>query len=270
MEIKKDKQISVVRACKIIKLERSMYYYSSVKDDSEVEEKLRWYAEKYSTRGFPEYYKRIRKEGLKWNHKRVRRVYRNLGMSKRKRVKRRLQNPEKQPLLQPLEPNMTWSMDFMQDSLESGRRFRTLNITDDYNREALAVDPEYSFASEKVVSTLKRVIEWRGKPEAIRSDNGPEFTAKSFKEFCEMFGITHKLIQKGKPMQNGYIERFNRTYREDVLDSMIFSNLNQVREETSKWMEDYNEKHPHSSLSDMSPREFLNSKAKKKMSTLAL
>ncbi len=247
-----------------------MYYYRSVKDDTEVEEKLRWYASHYPTRGLPEYYKRIRREGLQWNHKRVRRVYRNLGMSRRKRAKRRLPNPEKQSLLQPLEANLTWSMDFMHDSLESGRRFRTLNIIDDYNREALAVDAEYSISSTKLVEAVKRVIEWRGKPESIRSDNGPEFTASAFQEFCESYGIIHKPIQKGKPMQNGYIERFNRTYREDVLDSMIFSNLNQVREETSKWMEDYNEKHPHSSLSDLSPREFLNSKAKKKMSTLAL
>ena len=98
-----------------------MYYCRSVRDDNEVEAKLRRYAGEYPTRGFPEYSKRIRKEGYEWNHKRVRRVYRKPEMSKRKRVKRRLQNPEKQSLLQPLEANLTWSMDFMHDSLESGR-----------------------------------------------------------------------------------------------------------------------------------------------------
>jgi putative transposase len=121
MEIHEEEQISVVRACKIMKLERSMYYCRSVRDDNEVEAKLRRYAGEYPTRGFPEYSKRIRKEGYEWNHKRVRRVYRKPEMSKRKRVKRRLQNPEKQSLLQPLEANLTWSMDFMHDSLESGR-----------------------------------------------------------------------------------------------------------------------------------------------------
>ena len=269
-EIKEEKHISVARACRIISLERTMYYYRSVKDDTEVEEKLRWYAEQFPTRGFPEYFKRMRKEGLPWNHKRVNRVYKKLGMSKRKRYKRRIPNREKKALLQPIHPNLTWSMDFMHDVLESGRKFRTLNIIDDYNREALAVEADYSFTSERVVQTLGQLIEFRGKPKEIRSDNGPEFIAKAFEGFCENSGITHLSIQKGKPMQNGFIERFNRTYREDVLDATIFENLNQVREVTELWMRDYNENHPHSSLANMSPKEFLKSKAEKKLSTLAL
>jgi putative transposase len=241
-----------------------MYYYEQVKDDSEVEEKLRMYGEKLPARGFPEYYKRIRREGLKWNHKRVRRVYRKLGMARRRKIKRRIPNPEKTTLLQPLRHNLTWSLDFMEDRLENGRKFRTLNILDDFNREALTIEVDYSFPAYKVVKLVKRVIEWRGKPEEIRSDNGTEFIAKDFEVFCENSGIAHIRIQKGKPTQNSYVERFNRTFREDVLDMNIFENIHQVREKTEEFLVDYNNEHPHDSLGGMSPIEFMNNRNQKK------
>ena len=263
-EIHVEEKVSIARACRIINLDRSMYYYESVKDDSEVEEKLRYYGEKLPARGFPEYYNRIRNEGLKWNHKRIRRVYRKLGMAHRRKIKRRIPNPEKRVLLQPIAPNITWSMDFMEDRLENGRRFRTLNIIDDYNREALAIEVDYSFTSYKVIKIIKRIMEWRGKPDEIRSDNGTEFIAKDFEVFCENSEIKHVRIQKGKPTQNSYIERFNRTYREDVLDMNIFENIHQVREKTEEFMEDYNNDHPHDSLGKMSPIEFMKEKYIKK------
>jgi putative transposase len=263
-EVTEEESISIARACRIVELDRSMYYYESVKDDLEVEEKLRYYAMYLPARGFPEYFKRIRKEGLLWNHKRVKRVYNKLKMSHRRKVKRRIPNPAKQVLLQPIEPNLTWSLDFMEDRLENGRKFRTLNIIDDYNREALAIEVGYSFPSVRVIEMLNQVIEWRGKPEELRSDNGPEFIAKAFEGFCENSGIYHVRIQKGKPTQNGYIERFNRTYREDVLDMNIFENLNQVREKTEEFILDYNNYHPHESLGNCSPIEFLKCKNKEK------
>ncbi len=239
-----------------------MYYYESVKDDREVEEKLRSYAANpiLSNRGCPEYYNRIRKEGYKWNHKRVERIYKKLGMNKKKKYKKRISNPQRQALVQPLKANLTWSMDFMEDRLENGRKVRTLNILDDYNRQGLAVEVEHSFPSQRVVQALKRVIEWRGKPENIRTDNGTEFVAKAFEGFCANSGITHVPIQKGKPMQNGFVERFNRSYREGVLDAYIFQTLDQVRDETYKWLEDYNNNHPHDSLGDKTPIEFLHSR----------
>jgi putative transposase len=246
-----------------------MYYYKSTRDDDVVEKKLRWYAEYYPARGFPEYFKRIRKEGFNWNHKRVRRVYKKLGMNHCRKTTKRISNPEKQVLLQPLSPNITWSIDFMEDRLLNGRKFRTFNIIDDYNREVLNITVDYSFSSEKVVETLKQVIHWRGQPESIRSDNGTEFTAKAFEGFCSKFCIKHMRIQKGKPMQNGYIERFNRTYREDVLNMNIFENIYHVRDLTDKFTEDYNFRHPHASLANMTPIEFYN-KHSKKMSNFAL
>ena len=240
-----------------------MYYYEYVNNDAEVEEKLRMYAEKLPARGFPEYYKRIRREGLEWNHKRVRRVYIKLGMARRRKMKRRIPNPEKRSLLQPVRHNLTWSLDFMEDRLENGRKFRVFNIIDDYNREALAIEVDFSFPAYKVVKLVERVIEWRGKPEEIRTDNGTEFIAKDFEVFCENSGIAHVRIQKGKPNQNGFVERFNRTYREDVLDMNIFENKNQVREKTEEFLEDYNNEHPHDSLGNMSPIEFMKNKQMK-------
>lgn len=237
-------------------MNRSMLYYQSTKDDSQVENKLYEYAEKLPTRGFDEYFKRIRKEGLIWNHKRVKRVYTKLGLNKRRRIKRRLPPNEKHPLVQPLQPNLTWSMDFMHDVLENGRKVRTLNILDDYNREALRIAVGYSFPAEEVVRIVSELCEWRGAPQQIRTDNGPEFIAQVFEEFCKGH-IEHIKIQKGKPSQNAYIERFNRSYREDVLDAHIFTSLAELEEETERWVEDYNANHPHASLGDKSPWEFM-------------
>jgi putative transposase len=212
-----------------------MYYYQSIRDDSAVESKLREYAQNrvLSNRGCGEYYKRIRKEGIIWNHKRVERVYKKLGMNRKRKIKRRIPNPEKKVLLQPLEKNLTWSMDFMEDRLENGRKVRVLNILDDYNREAIEIKVEHSFPSNRVVDILCQTIEWRGKPKNIRTDNGTEFIAKAFEGFCMNSGIEHLRIQKGKPNQNGYVERFNRSYREGVLDAYIFETMDQVRSETA-------------------------------------
>jgi putative transposase len=251
-------KISIVRACRIMELDRSMFYYASTRDDQEVEDKLNSYVESklLCNRGCPEYYKRMRREGIKWNHKRVERVYRKMGLSRRRKKKRRIPNPEKRPLVQPDLRNDTWSMDFVEDRLENGRKIRTLNILDDHNREALAMEVSFSFPAERVIQVLSQCIEWRGKPKKIRSDNGTEFIAMKTKEFFTNSHIEHIPIQKGKPSQNGYVERFNRSYREGVLDAYILTTIHQAREETLIWMEDYNNNHPHESLGDKPPAEY--------------
>lgn len=151
----------------------------------------------------------------------------------------------KEPLVVPQHANHTWSADFMRDVLEYGRRFRILNVIDDYNREALGTEPAYSLPAERVVEKL---IEWRGKPSQIRTDNGPEFLSQAFCSFCTKHDITIQYIQPGKPSQNGFIERFNRTFRGDVLDAYLFNDISQVRILANKWREDYNNYHPHSAL----------------------
>jgi putative transposase len=190
----------------------------------------------------------------------VRRVYLLLGMNKRKRVRKRLAARVKMPLVVPLTFNDTWSMDFMHDALINGRKFRTLNIIDDFNREALAIEPYFSIGSNKVVSVLKRMVFERGKPRMIRVDNGPEFISSMLNEWCIENGIKLHYIQPGKPTQNSYIERFNRSYRQDVLDVHLFEDLMQVRMYTEDFIDDYNVHRPHESLEDLSP---INYKLKK-------
>jgi len=252
-EVKTEASISTVRACRIIGISKSAVYYKSRKDDSEVIAKLQNLAEKHPTRGFGVYYGRIRNEGLIWNHKRVKRVYDLLKLNIRRKHKRRLPNREKLPLERPTSVNQKWSMDFMSDALTDGRKFRTFNLIDDFNREVLAVEADTSLPAKRVVRVLERVIWERGKPSFIRVDNGPEFISSTLGAFCKDQGIILQFIKPGKPMQNGFVERLNRTYREDVLDAYLFNNLKQVKAITEEWQADYNAYHPHKSLHGLSP-----------------
>lgn len=230
-----------------------MYYYASVKDDSFVISKLEQLALNKPKEGQDKFYNRIRNEGLKWNHKRVERVYRMMGLNTRKRGKRRIPARVKQPLIVPISLNDTWSMDFMHDTLMNGRKFRVLNIIDDFNREALRIEPHFNIGSNLVVKVLERLIVERGQPRAIRVDNGPEFIAAALTEWCFERNIKLLHIQPGKPMQNGYIERFNRSYRNDVLDANLFESIYQARELSDEFLEDYNHHRPHESLGNISP-----------------
>jgi putative transposase len=234
-------------------LSRSVYYYQSHRDDRAVIDKLQVMAEQRPTEGFWKIYYRIRKEGLIWNHKRIHRVYKLLKFNIKRKGKRRL--PAR--ILQPLEVvqriNASWSMDFMTDSLLSGRKFRTLNLMDDYNREALAIEVDTSLPAERVIRVLEQVTEWRGKPARIRVDNGPEFISTALGMWCEDKGINLQFIQPGKPTQNAYIERFNGSFRRDVLDAYLFEDIAQIRNLSEEWMEDYNNHRPHDALNGRSP-----------------
>lgn len=235
---------------------RSGYYYRSRKDDSEVVQKLQELAEKNPTHGFRKMFGYLRREGRGWNHKKVYRVYKLLKMHKRRKMKRRLPTREKQPLAQPVNINSSWSMDFMSDSLASGRKIRTFNVLDDCSREVLAIDIASSIPSERVVRTLNSLIEWRGRPAMIRVDNGPEFTGHCFSKWAEEHGIKIHYIQPGKPMQNGFIERFNGTYRKEVLDAYLFFEIDEVITITDNWIQEYNENRPHESLGNKTPAEW--------------
>ncbi len=147
-------------------------------------------------------------------------------------------------------------MDFMSDSLTGNKRFRTFNVIDDGSREVLGIEIDTSLSSCRIVRVLEKIIEYRGKPAAIRTDNGPEFTSAYFEQWCHQHDIRLQYIQPGRPMQNGYIERFNRLYREAVLDAYIFEDLYQVRELTDVWIEEYNQRRPHESLKNMTPCEW--------------
>jgi putative transposase len=248
-----EQTISVSRACKIVHLTRSMYYYTSQRDDSEIIQKLNELAEKYPTRGFDTYYGKIRMQGLVWNRKRVLRVYRSLNLKMRRKRKRRLPTRIKKTLEIPATLNETWSVDFMSDALTNGRRFRVLNVIDDHNREALINEAYFSIPAERLVDALKRLIIDRGKPKTIRTDNGPEFISKVFAEYCTKNAIAIQYIQPGKPAQNAYIERFNRTFREDVLDAYLFGSIQEVNDKAYEWQIEYNQSHPCKGLNGLSP-----------------
>jgi putative transposase len=249
--------VSVSRACKLTRLSRSQYYYRSVKDDGEVIAELQKLANDHPTYGFRKLFAYLRRAGHSWNHKKVYRVYRSLKMNKRRKGKRRLPQRVKQPLEQQGMINQSWSMDFMSDTLVNGRKFRTLNIIDDCNREVLAIEIDTSLSSRRVIRTLEQVIDWRGKPKVIRVDNGPEYTSKDFEWWCRDRQITIQFIQPGRPMQNGFIERFNGSYRKEILDAYVFFELNEVRTLTMQWIEEYNTKRPHEGLGNATPREWL-------------
>lgn len=219
-------------------------------------------AEQYPTRGFDAYYGKIRLAGLEWNRKRVLRIYRSLNLKMRRKRKRRLPTRIKAMLSTPNQVNQTWSMDFMSDSLTNGRRFRILNIMDDCNREALLNEAYYSIPAQRLVVRLKELIDERGKPQIIRTDNGPEFISKTFTLFCQENNIDIQFIQPGKPAQNAYIERFNRTFREDVLDAYLFETIEEVNALAFQWQMDYNQNHPHKALNGLSPWIYMNEKLK--------
>jgi putative transposase len=208
-------------------------------------------------RGFGKLFELVRRRGRRWNHKRVYRVYCGLKLNKRRKGKRRLPTRNPAPLAVSQTMNECWSADFMSDALWDGRRYRTFNVVDDFNREALAIEVDFNLPAERVVRVLDRIAVVRGYPLKVRLDNGPELISVKLADWAEQHGVTLEFIKPGKPMQNGFIERFNRSYREAVLDLYVFQTLGEVRGQTEEWLKEYNEQRPHESLGNLTPREFL-------------
>lgn len=229
-------------------------HYQSVKDDNNLIRQLQHLAAKNPQEGFWKCYGRIRNQGTIINHKRVHRVYKKIGMPLRRKVKKRLPTRVKEPLAVPQSFTQTWSIDFMSDALSNGTKFRSFNVIDDYNREVLFIEIDYSLKSSRVIWVLKHLINRYGKPEKIRMDNGPEFVAKLAQSWSKANEIEFKYIQPGKPTQNAYVERFNKTYRGGILDAYLFDTIDEVREATQIWVDDYNNARPHDALGGISPR----------------
>jgi putative transposase len=243
-----------------VKLPRSNYQYQPrPKDDRVIQEALMLITTKHPSIGFWQSYHRFRNRGEGWNHKRVRRIYRQMNLHIRRRAKKRLPERVKQPLTVPTGPNQVWSIDFMSDSLVDGRRFRLLNVLDDYNRESLAIEVDTSLPSLRVIRVLERLMAERGKPSNIRCDNGPEFISHKLEEWCnhESRRISIQFIQPGRPMQNAYIERKNGSIRRELLNAYLFYSLKEVRAMCEDWRCDYNTERPHKSLGYRSPFVYL-------------
>ena len=250
--------LSERRACRLVGLSRSSYHCvpRQAEEDREIAAKLHKLAVRYPTWGQKKMSAWLRQQGYGWNHKRIARIYRREKLHLRTKRRRRLPKRQPVPLMQPRQRNQTWSLDFMSDALASGRAFRTLNILDDFNREALWIEVDVSLPAERVTRVLEAVIAWHGKPRQLRMDNGPEFISRHLVRWAAQRQIQLLHIQPGKPAQNGYIERFNRTYRQDVLDAYEFRTLEEVREITEQWLQVYNQVRPHAALQGLSPYQF--------------
>ena len=182
-----------------------------------------------------------------------------LKLNLRRRPKKRVPSRDPMPLLMPQKPNPVWSADFMSDALYNGVRFRTFNVLGDFNREALKIEIEIdtSLPSRRLVRVFEQLKSERGLPDVLRTDNGPEFLGQVFTDWCDDNGIMIDYIEPGRPNQNAFIERFNRSYRNEVLDTWVFRNLDEVRELTWAWMLEYNEERDHDGLGGLTPAEAL-------------
>ena len=196
-------------------------------------------------------------KGFDWNHKRIYRIYRDLELNLRIKPKRRLKRDKPDALSVPVAPNQVWSIDFMSDSLTDGRALRTFNVLDDYNREGLGIEVDQSLPSARVIRALEQIIEWRGKPAAIRCDNGPEYIAQGLVDWTNEQQITLMYIQPGKPTQNAYIERFNRTVRHEWLDMHLFESIEHAQSLATEWLWTYNNERPNSAIGGVPPRRLL-------------
>lgn len=250
-------------------ISKRAYYYKAKKSlgDEEITVYLKALVEEHKRWGFDKMLLKAKTDKKPWNHKRMYRIYCKLGLNLRIKPRKRIPKGDARMLVQPIRPNVCWSIDFMSDALFDGSKFRTFNVIDDYNREGLIIAAGTSLPAIRVIQLLDQLAAHRGYPEMLRMDNGPEFVSSTFKNWAEQHNVLIHHIQPGKPAQNGFIERFNRTYREEVLDMNLFSHLQEVREITQKWLVLYNEERPHEALSGMSPISFAQQRMKKDTNT---
>lgn len=238
-ELVKEKGVSIRLSCRIFGISEHCYRYCSKQSDDNIliADWLMRLTDNHRNWGFGLCFLYLRNvQRLPFNHKRVYRIYRELALNLRIKPRRRLQRAKPEPLTIPETINQVWSMDFMHDQLADGRSFRLLNVIDDCNREVLDMEIDLSLPAGRVIRTLNRIMEWRGKPSAIRCDNGPEYVSASVRRWAEENDIKLQFIQPGKPQQNAFVERFNRTVRYEWLSQYDWNDLEEVRIYATQWM----------------------------------
>jgi len=256
----KTREVSIRLACRIFDISETCYRYQA-KNSQENDKIADWLlrlTQAYKNWGFGLCFLYLRNvKGFSWNHKRVYRIYRELELNLRIKPKKRLKRKKPDPLAVPEQINDTWSMDFMHDQLKDGRSFRTFNVIDDYNRECLGIEVDLSLPALRVIRTLERIIEWRGKPKNIRCDNGPEYISQKVVDWAKAQDIKLQYIQPGNPQQNAYIERFNRTVRHEWLNQFLFNSIEHAQETATCWKWRYNNERPHTAIGGIPPRQKL-------------
>ena len=250
-------ELSQRRAGRLIGIGNSSLRYRSRRaDDSDVRVRLRALAAERPRFGYRRLGVMLEREGISINHKRLHRLYREEGLVLRRMRRQRASTATRMPLIAPRRVGQRYSMDFMSDSLATGRNFRTLNIVDDYTRECLAIEVDVSLPGERVVRVLDRLVESGHKPDVVVVDNGPEFAGRALDTWAVRNKVQLRFIDPGKPIQNAYIESFNARLRDECLNQHWFVSLEEARAVIEDWREDYNRERPHSSLDNQTPEEF--------------
>jgi transposase InsO family protein len=246
--------LSQRRACGIVNADRKMVRYRSCRPpDTALRTQLRALANERRRFGYRRLFVLLRRDGEASGINRIYRLYREEGLTVRKRRARRRAVGARAPILVEARANARWSLDFVHDQLACGRRFRILNIVDDVTRECLAAIPDTSISGRRVARELTTLIGLRGKPGMIVSDNGTEFTSNVMLGWAQEHRITWHFIAPGKPMQNGFCESFNGRMRDELLNESLFFGLDHARTRISAWAEDYNQRRPHSALRYLTP-----------------
>ena len=235
----REKAIPIRLACAIFSVSETCYRYEA-KNNVQNELIANWLirlTDNNRSWGFGLCYLYLRNvKNYTWNHKRIYRIYKALELNLRIKPRKRLVRDKPDALVVPLSINQVWSMDFMHDQLQDGRSIRLFNVIDDFNREALGIEVDFSLPAERVVRSLDQIIAWRGKPAVIRADNGPELVSGRLMEWAAKHQIHIQHIQPGKPQQNAYVERFNRTVRYEWLSQHYWESINEVQEFATQWM----------------------------------
>jgi transposase InsO family protein len=246
--------LSERRACSIVGADRKMIRYrSSRPPDAALRGRLRDLANERRRFGYRRLFVLLRREGEPSGINRIYRLYREEGLTVRKRRARRKAVGTRAPILVEAKPNARWSLDFVHDQFANGRRFRILNIVDDVTKECLGAIPETSISGRRVARELTAIVERRGKPGMIVSDHGTEFTCNAMLGWCKDAAIDWHFIAPGKPMQNGFVESFNGRMRDELLNETLFFDLDDARAKIAAWVADYNLQRPHSSLKYLTP-----------------
>ncbi len=255
-----ERGITVRLACRAFSISETCYRYEPKLSDEndEIADWLIRLTHNQRNWGFGLCFLHLRNvKGFKWNHKRVYRIYRELELNLRIKPKKRIVRGKPEPLAVPEMPNEVWSMDFMHDQLSDGRSIRLFNVLDDFNRKGLGIEVDFSLPSTRVIRSLEQICEWRGKPKVLRCDNGPEYISAELSVWAEHNGIRIEHIQPGKPQQNAYIERYNRTVRYDWLAHHLFESVEEVQEYATRWLWVYNNERPNTAIGGITPRQKL-------------